>query len=150
MQSIISDVSIGQAHEIVFDKSNINLPTKLYMIKNDEIVFEENDSILEGSILSSGRRSNNKKYDSLMQPYTSLQVTLDVGCNAFPVVLNVLEHQEIYKQSTDVHHMENESLELSEETISETLLVDSKDSEEIVLEPLDWAPASVQSDALQL
>ena len=46
--------------------------------------------------------------------------------------------------------MENESLELSEETISETLPVDSKDSEETVLEPLDWAPASVQSDALQL
>ena len=64
MQSRISDVSIGQAHEIVFDKSNINLPTELYMIKNDETVFEENDSSLEGSILSSGRRSNSKKSDS--------------------------------------------------------------------------------------
>lgn len=149
MQSRISDVSIGQAHEIVFDKSNINLPTELYMIKNNETVFEENDSSLEGSILSSGRRSNSKKSDSLMQPDTSLQVTLDVGCDTFPAVLNVLEHQEICKQSTDVHHMENESLELSEETISETLPVDSKDSEETVLEPLDWAPASVQSDALQ-
>ena len=69
MQSIISDVSIGQAHEIVFDKLNINLPIELYMIKNDETVFEENDSSLEGSILSSGRRSNNKKSDSIFYKF---------------------------------------------------------------------------------
>lgn len=149
MQSRISDVSTAQAHEIVSDKSSINFPTELYRIKNDESVFEGNDSSLEGSIFSTGRRSNSRKSDSLMQPDTSLQVIWDEGCDALPVVLNVLEHQEICKQSTDVHHMENESLELSEGTISETLPVDSKDSEETGLEPLDWAPASTQSDALQ-
>lgn len=149
MQSRISDVSTGQAHEIVSDKSSFNLPTELYKIKNNESVFKGNDSSLEESILLRGRRSTSRNSDSLMQPDASVQMTLDEGCDALSAVLDVLEHQETYKQSTNAHHMENEPLQLSEGIISETLTADSKDTEETALEPLDWDPASVQSDALQ-
>lgn len=147
MQRRISDVSTGQEHEIVSDTSSINLPTQFNKIKNDESVFKGNDSSLEGNILLWGGRSPSQNSDSLIQPDASVQ-TLDVGCDALPAALDVLEHQKTCKQSTDAHHMENEPLELSEGIISETLPLDSNKTEEIALEPLD-SPASVQSDALQ-